>query len=377
MKMSFFRSVSTLMLCFSAHVVANNWEQERSEGQLGVTAERIDNLFNSVEKTGSTVTSSRFAYDWLGLYEGFGLHTPVRVNHNTFSGQSQLNATSYGVSPALQFFVTPSFEVGVHSVVSRDYLLAGDDNAEFALSNEQSEVRNQLVGVTMQIGHAPDLQNVTLDIYRQKQQRYQLELQQNEQLSRVAQLEYGVLFSENGRFLLSAGYRNEQVQSIDSQLVELGAGMSYRWTGAQEFKAIIGKFRRSQDDQSEQTGQFWQAANSWQLTSEWNLTAASSRHSLLSYALQTVSQLETQHELTLQYQPWQQHRFALSVQQRRIALEQQARERDTTQWRADWQWRLSDEWQLATSYKFRALDDSQWLQDVQQNVISLGVAWQW
>lgn len=377
MKMSYFRSVSTLMLCFSAHVVANNWEQERSEGQLGVTAERIDNLFNSVEKTGSTVTSSRFAYDWLGLYEGFGLHTPVRVNHNTFSGQSQLNATSYAVSPALQFFVTPSFEVGVHSVVSRDYLLAGDDNAEFALSNEQSEVRNQLVGVTMQIGHAPDLQNVTLDIYRQKQQRYQLELQQNEQLSSVAQLEYGVLFSENGRFLLSAGYRNEQVQSIDSQLVELGAGMSYRWTGAQEFKAIIGKFRRSQDDQSEQTGQFWQAANSWQLTSEWNLTAASSRHSLLSYALQTVSQLETQHDLTLQYQPWQQHRFALSVQQRRIALEQQARERDTTQWRADWQWRLSDEWQLATSYKFRALDDSQWLQDVQQNVISLGVAWQW
>ncbi len=350
---------------------------ECSEGQLGATAERIDNLFNSVEKTGSTVISSRFAYDWLGLYEGFGLHTPVRVDHNTFSGQSQLNATSYGVSPALQFFVTPSFEVGVHSVLSRDYLLAGDDNAEFALSNEQSEVRNQLVGVTMQIGHAPDLQNVTLDIYRQKQQRYQLELQQNEQLSRVAQLEYGVLFSENGRFLLSAGYRNEQVQSIDSQLVELGAGMSYRWTGAQEFKAIIGKFRRSQDDQSEQTGQFWQAANSWQFTSEWNLTAASSRHSLLSYALQTVSQLETQHELTLQYQPWQQHRFALSVQQRRIALEQQARERDTTQWRADWQWRLSDEWQLATSYKFRALDDSQWLQDVQQNVISLGVAWQW
>lgn len=377
MKMSYFRSVSTLLLCFSAQVVANNWEQERSEGQLGVSAERIDNLFNSVQKTGSTVAFSQLTYDWLGLYEGFGLHTPVRLSHSRYSGQSQLNATSYGVSPALQFFLTPSFELGVHSVYSRDYLLAGDDNAEFALSNDQSELRNQLIGLTMQIGHAPDLQNIKLEITRQKQQRYQLQQQQNEQLSSIAQLEYGVLFSENGRFLLSGGYRSEQVQTIDSRLIEIGAGMSYRWTGAQEFKAIIGQFRRTQDDDTEQTGSFWQAANSWQLTSQWTIIAASSRHSLLSYALQTVSQLETQHDLTVQYQPWQQHRLALSIQQRRIALEQQERERQTTQWRADWQWLLSKDWQLSTSYKFRALDDSQWLQDVQQNVISLGVAWQW
>lgn len=377
MKMSYFRSLSPLLVVFSTQALADNWEQARNDGQAKVALQSIDNLFNSAQKISANKSSVGASYDWLRLYEGFGLHLPVSLQHHQYSGQSELDYQQWQVQPSARLFLSSAADFTLYSQWSRDASLAGEEQAEFIDAGQQVHWRTHSVGGTLQLGHAPETQNLTLDIGASRLTQLLNEERINEHNSNKAHVEYSIRFSENARALLSGEYRDEEIRSIQSQLTEVGAGLLYRWTGNQQFKLVAGTFRRSSASTQAQTGQFWQVSNDWQLSQQWQLGLSTSRHSVLAQQSQAISQLQTQHQLQLGYQPWQQHQMQFGVSQKTLELDQSQRRRQSLQWQATWRWYITDDWSLLTSYRYRSLELDTTADAVVQNQAALQLEWQW
>lgn len=377
MKMSYFQRVSPLLLVISTGAIGQDWDKARNNGQVDIAATQIDNLLYTADKTSTTNSSVGVGYDWLGLYEGFGVAMPVSVERNQFSGHSELDHTSYSAAPAVRLFVAPAVDVTLYGSKQHSYAMVGDEQAEFVEHAAQTEFRHHSTGVEVQFGHAPDTQNLTLNIQRQRRHQYLQSQLSNDQQSTGVSAEYSVLVSENSRLLLSSNYQDEQVQRIDTQLKEFGTGMLFRWSGAQQLKLVAGRFVRSTDNANDISGTFWQAANDWQFNEQWALTVSTSRHSELTHAAQSSTQLTTDYAMQLSYRPWQQHAIAVAVVQRKLALEQLHRNRQTMQWNASWRWQATEHWLLATSVQLRALDDSMQASNVRQNKLGVAVTWLW
>lgn len=377
MKMSYFRSLSPLLVVLSTQAFADNWDHARNEGHASVALQSIDNLFNSDQKVSTTKSSLGASYDWLGLYEGYGIHTPVAFSQHSYSGQAGLDYQQWQIQPAARLFLSSAVDITVYSHWSRDSFIAGEEQAEFIDDVQQVQWRERRIGSTLQFGHAPDTQNLSLDISASRNDQYANGQRMNEQSSDKALLEYSVRFSENARALFSAELRNEEIRTIDSKLVEVGAGVLYRWTSNQQLKLVAGAFRRDSSAAEDQTGQFWQFDNDWQLSQQWKLSLGTSRHSVLAQQTQAISQLQTQHQLVLFYQPWQQHRLQFGISQKTLDLEQQQRRRQTLQWQAGWRWGLTDDWSLVTQYRYRSLEQDSMVDAVVQNIAALNLEWQW
>lgn len=377
MKMSYFRSFSPLLVVFSTQALADNWEQARNNGQAIVALQSIDNLFNSVQKNSAKKSTVGTSYDWLHLYEGFGLHLPVTFQHHQYSGQPKFDYQQWQIQPAARLFLSSAADFTLYSDWSRDASLSGEEQAEFIDDGQQVHWRKHSVGGTLQLGHAPETQNLTLDIGTSRLTQLVNDERINEHNSNKAHVEYSIRFSENARALLSGEYRDEEIRSIQSQLTEVGAGLLYRWSGNQQFKLVVGTYRRSSEYTQQQNGQFWQVSNDWQLSQQWQLGLSTSRHSVLAQQNKAISQLQTQHQLQLGYQPWQQHQFQFMVSQKTLELEQLQRRRQSLQWQAAWRWHITDDWSLLTSYRYRALELDASSDAVVQNQAVVQVEWRW
>lgn len=377
MKMSYFRILSPLLVVFSAQSLADNWEQARNEGHASVAIQSIDNLFNSDQKTSATKASIGASYDWLGLYEGFGIHTPFSFKQHNYSGQPTLDYQQWQVEPAARLFLSSSADVTVYGSWSRDEFLAGEEQAEFFDDGQQVQWRSRKVGATLQLGHAPETQNLSLDIAAIRVGQWVNNLQINQHSSNKALVEYSLRFSENARALVSGEFRDEEIRTSHSKLVEVGLGVLYRWTSNQQLKFVAGASRRDIPSSDEQTGQFWQFDNQWQLSQQWAVNLGSSRHSVLAQQNQAISQLNTQHRFLLGYQPWQQHQLQFGVTHSTLELEQSQRRRQTLQWQAAWRWSITEDWSLFSQYRYRSLDQDANEQVIVQNVAALNLEWQW
>jgi opacity protein-like surface antigen len=377
MKMSYFRSLSPLLVVFSTQSLADNWEQARNEGRASVALQSVDNLFNSEQEISATKGSLGASYDWLGLYEGFGVHTPIAFSQHRYMGQGDLDYQQWQIEPAARLFLSSFADFTLYSHWSADSFLAGEEQAEFIEDGQQVQWRERRVGGTLQFGHAPDTQNLSLDFSASKDNQYLNEQRINEHSSDKVSLEYSVRFSENARALLSAELRHEEIRTIASKLVEVGAGVLYRWTSNQQLKLVAGAFRRDTPAAEDQTGQFWQFNNDWQLTQQWMLSIGTSRHSVLAQQSQAISQLQTQHQLVLNYQPWQQHHLQFGISQKTLELDQLQRRRQSLQWQAGWRWDLTDDWSLATQYRYRSLELDSVADSVVQSVAGFTLEWQW
>lgn len=377
MKMSYFRNLSSLLMVVSAHVHADNWEHARSQGQATVAVASVDNLFNSVPKMSSTTSVVAASYDWLGLYEGFGVQTPVSVSQHRYAGFSELNNVQWQAQPAARFFLSDASDLTVFTQLSRHATLAGEEQAEFVEAGRQTEFRQRAAGVSLQIGHAPELQNFSVQLESAYREQHIDQQSINEHRSKSVHAEYSVRIGENMRVLASSEFRDEEIRQDASKLTEAGVGLSYQWTAAQQFRFVAGAYRRSFEELTAQTGQFWQLNNQWDLNDQWQLSFGTSRHSVLSQDNQALSQLQTEHKATIAYRPWQQHQLQLAIAKKTIELEQQAQSRAALQWQSRWLWQVTRDISLTSEYRHRALTNSMLDTDMTQNLALLQLGWQW
>lgn len=379
MKMSYLSCYVTLSLLLPLAVSAADWEQSQNQLALASQLHSNSNLFNtSTQQVSARSAELGVHWDWLKLYEGYGVALPLSVSRRSYQSSLAEDVTLYDVAPELRFFLNEMTDVSVSTQASRQQFLRGDEDAEFLADDEPTlQVDSQRAQVGVQIGRAPDIQNlrVSLSRHTQDRQSYRRDLQALD--SDSAELRYSHKVNENVAVVLDYALRQEEHNNRATDLNQLGAGVSLAWTGNQQLQLIAGRFNRKFADLSERaTGNYWQLQNNWQLNQQWQLQISSGRQSVLSAALTSVSQLDTHHQLQLQWEPWQQHQLTMGFKRLRSALDQGDYLRTRSLIAFGWLWQPAQQWQLTFNAE-RVVQSREQQADRQRQELNLGIRWLW
>ncbi len=337
---------STLFL--SIHCVAANNDWEQAKHQLRTSVEFVHNsnlYFQPAPAVADEKAAAMLQYNWLGLFEGYGLALPVSIKSGRYADESVLNSTDYQLSPALKLFLSDAADLTVQSHWQRELLLAGSGKAEFLDVSQKSLTDEQkLLQLSLQLGRAPDKQNLKLSVGRMLNEQHSQTQQLTAQQANFLKTDYGHRLNENTSLLLNAEMRREQQDQTPSELQQLGAGWSSRVGGSQQFQLIAGRFWRN-TAQQQSSGSYWQVQNLSKLSQQWQLELLTSRNSVLSYATDSVSQLDTRHSASLAYQWNDAHQISLILARNLAKLDQQQLQRRRLELAFDWHWQLSTSWQ--------------------------------
>ncbi|WP_031568390.1 hypothetical protein [Rheinheimera texasensis] len=348
MNRSYLTGFIPLFIVTSAQISAADWEQAHHEVSTVAGVQSSNNLFNTaVQQLQDQHLYAGLNWDWLGLFEGFGVQWPLQVRRRQYLDQTNLNATLYQLQPELRLFLTPQTDLALQATLNKQQFLAGDDAAEF-LSPEAGALDETQQGMqaALSFGRAPDTQNLQVKLATE-QRRQKVQDHLYSQLdSDLAELNYSHKWNENVALVLDIARRQEQQNQRDSDVNQYGAGIAVQWTGQQYFRLTGGRFVRSFAGQQldDATGSYWQLNNLWQLDSRWQLELQSGRRSVLSYASQSISQLDTEHLAAVRWQYDQSHQFAAQVNRLVSRLDQSNYRRTRDAIGASWQWQWAQQW---------------------------------
>lgn len=348
MNRSYLTGFIPLFIVTSAQISAADWEQAHNEVSTVAGVQNSNNLFNTAaQHTQDQRLYAGLNWDWLGLFEGYGIRLPLAIQRQHYLDQSELDATLYQLQPELRLFLTPQTDLSVQATLNKQHFLAGDAAAEF-LSPEAGALNETQHGIqtALSFGRAPDTQNLQV-IIATDQRRQKVQDQLYSQLdSDSAAINYSHKLNENVALVLDATRRQEQQNQRDSDLNQYGAGIAVQWTGQQYFRLTGGRFVRSFAGQQldDATGSYWQLNNLWQLDSRWQLELQSGRRSVLSYASQSISQLDTEHLAAMRWQYDQAHQFAAQLSRLVSRLDQNNYRRTRDAISASWQWQWAQQW---------------------------------
>ena len=348
-------ALSTLFLGVSSEVAASDWTKAKNEVRTAIGVNQTNNLFNTSELTESAQhLQFGLQYDWLSLYEGFGLYLPAKITSRHYREHSDLNDQDYQFAPALKLFLAEAADVTFESQLQRQQLLAGIGSAEFLDPSVQPAVRDDLkrFALALQLGRQPDRQNLAVR-FGTERNRLQTHaspdpLQDNRLLNQLdsdfLKLDYGHRINENTSILANAEVRKEQQLQIDTDLQQVGAGFMQQWSGAQQLRVVAGYFQR--DSQGlKNSGSFWQVENVWQLSHAWQLVLSSHRLSVLSYATNSISQLDTTYQLKLGYALSEPHLLLLQAGKRNSRLDGYLLNRKRLEYSFGWDWQITQYWE--------------------------------
>lgn len=348
MNRSYLTGFIPLFIVTSAQISAADWDQAHNEVSTVAGVQNSNNLFNTAaQHTQDQRLYAGLNWDWLGLFEGYGIRLPLAIQRQHYLDQSELDATLYQLQPELRLFLTPQTDLSVQATLNKQHFLAGDAAAEF-LSPEAGALNETQHGIqtALSFGRAPDTQNLQV-IIATDQRRQKVQDQLYSQLdSDSAAINYSHKLNENVALVLDATRRQEQQNQRDSDLNQYGAGIAVQWTGQQYFRLTGGRFVRSFAGQQldDATGSYWQLNNLWQLDSRWQLELQSGRRSVLSYASQSISQLDTEHLAAMRWQYDQAHQFAAQLSRLVSRLDQNNYRRTRDAISASWQWQWAQQW---------------------------------
>lgn len=368
---------STYFLLFGSVTAAGEWDRAKNNIRTSLEVIHNSNLYNQADtRLTDQSAAAVLQYDWLGLFEGYGLALPVSIKSRHYNEYSALNANDYQLAPALKFFLADAIDLTLHTRWQRELLLAGSGNAEFLSAEQQSLIAEQkLLQLSLQLGREPDKQNLVLHLGRDLNDQQSQGQAINELESDFIKTDYSHRLNENTALLVNAEARREQQWQTASDMQQLGAGWSSHWGGSQLFRLVVGQFWRDTESQRS-NGSFWQAENLWQLSQQWQLQLLSSRNSVLSYATESVSQLDTLYRAMLTYQWSDAHHFALTAGRRLSALDQQQLQRRRLELALNWQWQLSKEWQQQLRLQRASQRDTELTQKVRTELF-WQVSWLW
>lgn len=348
MNRSYLTGFIPLFIVTSAQISAADWDQAHNEVSTVAGVQNSNNLFNTAaQHTQDQRLYAGLNWDWLGLFEGYGIRLPLAIQRQHYLDQSELDVTLYQLQPELRLFLTPQTDLSVQATLNKLLFLAGDAAAEF-LSPEAGALNETQHGIqtALSFGRAPDTQNLQV-IIATDQRRQKVQDQLYSQLdSDSAAINYSHKLNENVALVLDATRRQEQQNQRDSDLNQYGAGIAVQWTGQQYFRLTGGRFVRSFAGQQldDATGSYWQLNNLWQLDSRWQLELQSGRRSVLSYASQSISQLDTEHLAAMRWQYDQAHQFAAQLSRLVSRLDQNNYRRTRDAISASWQWQWAQQW---------------------------------
>ncbi len=361
-------ALSTFFFGTSSASAASDWNQAKNDFQTTVGLNQTNNLYNAAVDTESAqYLLLDLQYDWLGLYEGFAVYLPAKISSRHYRDHSSLNDQDYLFAPALKLFLAEAADVTFESQWQRQQLVAGSHSAEFLDPALYSNIRSeqQRVAMALQLGRQPDRQNLALRLGTERnrlqsdttQQPWQSSDNLNQLDSDFLALNYGHRISENSSILVNAEVRQEQQLQVDTDLQQIGAGFLQQWSGSQQLSVLAGRFQR--DSRGVKTaGYFWQVENLWQLSDSWQLILRSHRLSVLSYASDSISQLDTLYQAQLQYALSDPHRFKLLLGRKGSRLDEQLLHRKRSEFTLGWDWQLNQQWQSQLSMAWFGQDDS-------------------
>lgn len=361
-------ALSALFLGVSSGLAASDWTKATNEFRTAVGVNQTNNLFNTEDTTESAqYLQLGLQYDWLSLYEGFGLFLPLKITSRHYREHSELNDQDYLVAPELKLFLAEAVDLTVESRLQRQQLLAGIGSAEFLDPDIQSAARSEQkrLAVALQLGRQPDRQNLALRLGTERN-RLQADTELalptvnpliNQLDSDFLRLDYGHRISENTSILANAELRKEQQLQVDTDLQQVGGGFLQQWSGSQQLRVLGGYFQRDTLG-LKNSGTFWQVENLWQLSDSWQLLLSSHRLSVLSYATNSISQLDTTYQVQLSYQFRDPHRFSLQAGRRSSVLDEQLLRRKRQEFRLGWDWQLAQHWQSQLSFTHFRQEDT-------------------
>ncbi len=360
-------ALSTLFLGVSSELAASDWTKAKNEFRTAIGVNQTNNLYNSADSTESAqYLHLGLQYDWLSLHEGFGVYLPAKITSRHYREYSALNDQDYQVAPALKLFLTEAADITFESQFQRQQLLAGIGSAEFLDPAIQPAVRDDLkrFALALQLGRQPDRQNLALRLGTDRN-RLQAHvttnpLQDNQLINQLdsdfLKLDYGHRISENTSILANAEVRKEQQLQVETDLQQVGAGFMQQWSGSQQLRVLVGYFQRDSLG-VKNSGSFWQVENLWQLSDAWQLLLSSHRLSVLSYATNSVSQLDTTYQAQLSYVLSEPHLLKVQAGTRNSRLDTQILHRKRLEFTFGWDWQLNQHWQSQLSLAHFAQED--------------------
>lgn len=348
MNRSYFTGFIPLFIVTSTQVSATEWDNAHNDVGTFFGVQNNNNLFNTGEqqRTDQRLYAG-LNWDWLGLFEGFGVQLPARLQRQHYLDVKDLDVTTYQLAPEFRLFLTAQTDLAFKATLEKQQYLAGDGAAEFLPVTAQA-LNETLQGLQSSIsfGRAPDTQNLQLSLGTERR-RQKVQQQLLSQLdSDFATFNYSHKLNENVALVLDLTRRQEQQNQADSDLNQYGGGVSIQWTGQQFFRLTAGRFVRSFAGQplADASGSYWQLNNLWQLDNRWQLELQSSRRSVLSYASQSISQLDTEHLASLHWAYDQSHQFSVVAKKLQSQLDQAIYQRNRTALGASWTWQWAQQW---------------------------------
>lgn len=384
MNRSYLTGLITLFSAVSPPINASDWEQAHHHFSAFTAIQHNNNLFNTAaEQQQDQRLQAGLQWDWLGLYEGYGVQLPVLLKRQQWREQAGLDQTLYQAAPELRLFLNPQTDLSLRAVLNKDQALAGDGIAEFVPAAERALVSEQRsLFSTLSFGRAPDVQNLQLTLGTDRQTQ-DIATRQYTKLDAVsAAAHYSHKLNENLALVLDAERRQEEQNQQQTDLNQYGAGVSVQWTGQQHFRLTAGRFQRSYKPQANQqaaadlTGSYWQLSNLWQLDERWQLQLSSGRSSVLSYSTLSVSQLETRHQAQLGWQATASHRLTAAVSRQRSVLDQHAATRSRTAASLIGYWQISQQWQTQLQLSRVSQQHDEDLKR-QRTEVAAEVRWSW
>lgn len=361
-------ALSALFLGVSSELAASDWTKAKNEFKTTLGVNQTNNLFNTADTTVSAQhLQLGLQYDWLSLYEGFGVYLPAKITSRHYREQSELNDQDYLIAPELKLFLAEAADLTFESRFQRQQLIAGTGSAEFLDPTLQSAARSdqKRFALALQLGRQPDRQNLALRLGTERSRlrsdvpaaAAQLDPLLNQLDSDFLQLDYGHRISENTSILANAQIRKEQQLQTDTDLQQVGGGFLQQWSGSQQLRVLGGYFQRDSLG-IKNSGTFWQVENLWQLSDAWQLLLSSHRLSVLSYASNSISQLDTTYQAQLSYVFSDPHRFTLLAGRRLSRLDEQQLQRKRLEFSFGWDWQLAQDWQSQLSLAHFRQEDS-------------------
>ena len=349
MNRSFLVGFTPLFLITSAQSVAADWDRAHNDISAFVGVQSNNNLFNTaIQRQSEQSGSAGIRWEWLGLFEGYGLQLPLQISRQHYRQTSDLAQTLYQLQPELRLFLTPQTDLSLQATVRKDQHLAGDSAAEFLSPAEQALIADQTgAQAALSFGRSPDIQNLRVTLGTDRRQQDVQDQRYSTLDSDFAEAQYSHKLNENVALVLDVARRQEQQNQLSTDLSQYGGGLAVQWTGQQFFRLTGGRFSRSfpSNQLAKVTGSYWQLDNVWQFDQRWQLQLQSGRNSVLSYATASVSQLDTRHAASLRWQYDQSHQFSAELSQLTSRLDQGDYRRTRSALGAGWRWQWAQQWQ--------------------------------
>lgn len=358
-------------------VKANDWHQSKNDVAVSVATKVTDNLYYQESNPQSSFSSVlQLGYDRVALFEGFGIHIPLELTQKNYFSESSLNHFDYKFTPALNIFLSEQSDITFKANAYQVQKIKGEENAEF-LPEFADYVDEQAhsAALNLGLGRAPEKQYLNIEIAtKQYQQAFEdLTLSQTE--SKVMSARYGHKISEDSYALADGTYKDEQRDDLSSSLVELGFGLYTRLGGSHQFNIVVGYFERTGDTASD--GYYWLLSDKWRLSDELELTFLSEQHSEVSLSQQSLTQLTTENDISLQYQLSNAHYIRLSLAQIDQTFDQSDGFHKRQVASFDWQWRPYEGFDVDTSLALERINTSLLDKHVTQQSAQVAMEYLW